>query len=236
MKFPPKKYLDIRNHRDMNLRKFSNYQEYEDFEKFKRNLKRVVLKIKSKGKGYIKRDFVNDVRKALYHEKEHAQVIKKYGFKPTFGFLYDDEDIVCMVYAKNKKRLTKDWNRYKHLKFKIESLIAVKWMSESDLNDLIYLKNRLKIKKKLNKEQINELLGLINKRLKYPQSPFYPPIKKTMYFNLMCLNCETEKKAKINVSKAINLLCPRGCSSITEIRQCLEAGIRLWDCGECKGE
>ena len=54
--------------------------------------------------------------------------------------------------------------------------------------------------------------------------------------DLRCWRCDTERKAKINVSKAIHYLFPKGCSNIKNRIKAVESVICFWICLMCNKE
>ena len=62
------------------------------------------------------------------------------------------------------------------------------------------------------------------------------PKKEFILADLRCWRCDTERKAKINVSKAIHYLFPKGCSDIKNKIKAVESAIEFWICLTCNKE
>ena len=60
--------------------------------------------------------------------------------------------------------------------------------------------------------------------------------KEIILANLRCWRCNIESKAKINVSKAVHYLFPKGCSGIKNKIKAVESAIYFWICLNCDKE
>ena len=113
--------------------------------------------------------FLQNFRRDVEHELEHANKIEEYNFETTYIIFHEEtfSQVLAVTYVENEEELTKEWSHYKRLKYQIEVAKNPKSLSHGDIDLLKEYRENIKIIK-LTKKQEEELFNLVEEGLKKP--------------------------------------------------------------------
>ncbi|MDD5331488.1 MAG: hypothetical protein PHE43_01535 [Candidatus Nanoarchaeia archaeon] len=147
---------------------YENYFEYDNLEGYYRKTKKIVQRLSRKSGD---QRVMLKIHREINHEREHAEVNKKYNLPTTYCFFYHEKELnkdygfQTMVRVKNCCELTKEWSEDLRFKHDIDTLCAPQSMSKGDKEDLIFLKELIAENKILKDNEKEELIETINKQI-----------------------------------------------------------------------